>query len=327
MSALSLSVPLVGRLVRSDYRVVITGASGWLGQASFEMLSGAYGKQFNERVKCFGSLARTLRIRGGQLIDQRPLPEMQALDNHPTILLHFAYLTKEKAASMSLDEYVATNRTISRSTYQAAKGIGVDRIFLVSSGAVYQAMAAAPLLQPVQPYGALKLEDEALFSRFAHESEGARVITARLFNVSGPYINKLGSYALASFIEQARQRHLGACIKINADHPVIRSYIAVENLVRVALSHLLDDATDPYVCFDTAGDREVEVQELAETVRYLVNPDITISRPALTSVVADRYVGDGTMYRSLAARHGVVLHDLEQQVRDTASYLNEASLQ
>jgi nucleoside-diphosphate-sugar epimerase len=249
---------------------------------------------------------------------------MRTLENHRSILLHFAYLTKEKVANMPLSEYFATNRSISQSTKDAAEKIGVDCVLLMSSGAVYQAIASSNTPEVVQPYGALKLEDEALFSRFAHEGEGRKVTTVRLFNLSGPHINKLGSYALASFIEQARCRDTDAVIKVNADHPVIRSYTGVESLLSVAFAHLLDDTADPYVCFDTAGDREVEVQELAETIRSIVNPSIGIARPILTSARADRYVGDGASYRSLAARYGVHLDDLEQQVRDTASYLNEA---
>lgn len=327
MSALAFSAALTERLARGEYRVTITGASGWLGQACLEMLSSAFGSDFADRVHCFGSAPRTLRLRSGQTVGQLSLSAMRSLVRQPTMLLHFAYLTKEKVAAMSLDDYVATNRAISRSTVEAAQQIGVDRVFLVSSGAVYQAMVASAGDRSVHTYGALKLEDEALFERFAQVQDGRRVVTARLFNLSGPYINKLGSYALASFIEQARRRPGGGCININAAHPVIRSYVGVENLLGVALSHLMGDAGDPYLRFDTAGEREVEVQDLAEVVRSLVNPDADIRRPDLSPTRADRYVGDGAIFHSLASRHGIALHDLRRQVRDTADYLEEVSRQ
>jgi hypothetical protein len=91
--------------------------------------------------------------------------------------------------------------------------------------------------------------------------------------------------------------------------------------LNVAFAHLLDESTDTYDWFDTAGDCEVEVLGLAERVRAVVNPSISITRAALTSTEADRYVGDGTKFRFLASRYGLSLQDLDGQVRETAEYL------
>ena len=321
MSRLGLSSAFAERLLRSGYRVLITGASGWLGRASLEMLSGVYGELFTERVKCFGSSRRTLQIQSGLAIDQRPLGEMSAIARAKYILLHFACLTKDKVASMSLDEYLAGNRTISRMSMEAAAEVGVERVLLVSSGAVYQALTADGSNEREHPYAAIKLEDEALFRRFAYDRAGTKVLTVRLFNLGGRYINKVAGYALSSFIQQARERGAGSSIRINADHPVIRSYVGVGDLLNVAFAHLLDESTDTYDWFDTAGDCEVEVLGLAERVRAVVNPSISITRAALTSTEADRYVGDGTKFRFLASRYGLSLQDLDGQVRETAEYL------
>lgn len=43
--------------------------------------------------------------------------------------------------------------------------------------------------------------------------------------------------------------------------------------------------------FDTAGEREVEVQELADAVRAVVAPAATVQRPAFSPQNADSYVG------------------------------------
>jgi UDP-glucuronate decarboxylase len=322
MSRLTLSSPLVEQLLRSDYRVLVTGASGWLGRASLEMLSGAFGDRFDERVACFGSSARTLHLRGGLSIDQLPLPEMGVVGSGRYVLLHFACLTKDKAGNLSRDGYLAANRSISALTRAAAERVGVDRLFLVSSGAVYQALRAPADSAAAHPYGAIKLEDEALFHGFAREKAGRRVVTARLFNLSGPYINKTDAYALSSFIEQARGG-ADAAIRINAAHRVVRSYVGVGDLLNVAFAHLLGDCREPYDCFDTAGEREVEVVELAEIVKAVVNPTSSIIRPALSSGKEDRYVGDGALFGSLANRYGVGLRDLREQVRETAEYLGD----
>ena len=318
MAMLTLRESTAALLCDSGYRVLITGASGWLGQAAVEMLASGLGLGWRDRVRCFGSAARTLRLRDGIEVEQRPLAEMAALPCLPSILLHFAYLTREKVAGMSPGDYVATNRAITQQAAAAAERVGVDRVFLASSGAVYASLAAPTATDPALLYGRLKREDEQLFERFADRSQHRRVMTARLFNLSGPYINKLGSYALASFIEQARR---GNQIEIRAGHPVIRSYTSAENLLGVALGGLLAESGENHLRFDTAGEREVEMQELADTVRARVAPAVIVERATFSPDGADRYVGDGSKYRALAARLGVVEHALARQVDDTARYL------
>jgi hypothetical protein len=64
------------------------------------------------------------------------------------------------------------------------------------------------------------------------------------------------------------------------------------------------------------------MSELAEAVCGVVNPQATIERPTfLPDAAADKYVGDGTVYRQLLAKHGVIEHRLEQQIADTEEYL------
>lgn len=322
MGMLGLPAATAARLSDSGFRVLVTGASGWLGQAAVEMMACTLGPRWSERVQCFGSAARAFRLRDGVEVTQRPLADMATLPPQPSILLHFAYLTREKVAAMAPNEYAATNRAISRLVAEAAGQVGAERVFLTSSGAVYAALASPTSTEPSLLYGRLKLEDEDLFARFAARAQGRRVMTARLFNLSGPYINKLGSYALASFIEQARR---GSAITIRAEHPVIRSYTSAENLLGVAFAGLLAEGDETCLRFDTAGEREVEVQELADAVRAAVNPAATVQRNSFSPAGADRYVGDGRLYRDLAARHGVAEHGLQRQVQDTAHYLIDDS--
>lgn len=317
MIPLSLPPALAKRLRDSDWRVLVTGASGWLGQAAFELLIQSFGPSWDKRVLAFGSRERTLTLRDGTEVRQQPLTMLPTLPRQPSLLLHFAYLTREKTADMLPEMYVATNRAISRLVVDASATAGVERAFVTSSGAVHAALARPEDPDPSLLYGKLKLEDEALFRDFAVTAPERRVFFARLFNLSGPYINKLDSYALSSFIQQAHQGH----IKVRADHPVVRSYTSVSNLLDTALAELLADAGRSFTCVETAGDHDVEMGDLAEAVRDLVAPHATIQRPAVAPEPVDRYVGDGLHYRQLLATHGIVEHPLSRQITDTADYL------
>ena len=320
MNAVTLPPTLAAQLQASRWRVVVTGASGWLGRAALELLAQSLGPGWPGRVEAFGGQARLLTLRDGAEIQQRPLSELGAMPPGPSLLLHFAYLTREKVADMSPDDYVRTNREITRTVLETGVRAGVERMVVMSSGAVHAALAAPASPDPALLYGRLKLEDEALFASFARGAPGRRALAVRLFNLSGPYINK--PYALSSFIEQARAGHIG----VQARSPVTRSYASAANLLGVALGHLLSDEAEPFLCIETAGECEVEMGALAEAVRAVVNPSATIARAALDGSPADRYVGDGRVYRALMQRYGVTEDPLARQIADTDDYLRQFAL-
>jgi nucleoside-diphosphate-sugar epimerase len=317
MNPVMLPPTLIERLRSSHWRILVTGASGWLGQASLELLTQSLGSTWRERVFAFGSSERNWTLRDGTEVRQQPLAALPTLPRRPSLLLHFAYLTREKASTMPTENYIATNRALSQLAAEAGATVGVERVFVTSSGAVHAALAEPDNPAPPLLYGKLKLEDEALFEHFALSAPERRAFVARLFNLSGPYINKLDSYALASFIRQARQGR----IEIRARHPVVRSYTSAENLLGAAFGQLLTDDGKSFVRVETAGDCEVEMSGLAQVVRTVVAPHAVIERTSLTTEAADCYVGDGANYRQLLAEHGITEHTLARQIADTAEYL------
>jgi UDP-glucuronate decarboxylase len=320
MNPLILPPTLASQLRDSRWRVLVTGASGWLGRAALELLAHSIGPGWRSRVEAFGSGPRALKLRDGAEIQQRPLSELGELPHQPSLLLHFAYLTREKVAGMSPDDYIRTNRQITRTVLEAGVRAGVERAVVTSSGAVHAALAAPTSSNPALLYGRLKLEDEALFSSFARAAAGRRALALRLFNLSGPYINK--PYALSSFIEQARAGR----IDVQARSPVTRSYTSAANLLGVMLGYLLSDEAEPVLCIETAGECAVEMGALAEAVRAVVNESATIERAAPDGSPADCYVGDGRAYRALMQCYGIPEDPLARQIGDTADYLRDFAL-
>jgi nucleoside-diphosphate-sugar epimerase len=266
---------------------------------------------------CFGSSARELRLRGGFSVPQHPLSAIDALDRTPSLVLHNAFLTQEKAKLMPREEYVAVNESISRAVLESLDRIGARGLFLPSSGAVY--MLDNPGSQDsMRLYGEMKLADEARFGAWSDDS-GHPVAIARVFNLSGPYINKRSSYALACFIADALA---GRPISIRADHPVFRSYVAVSELMSVVFGALTDPPYRPIV-FDTAGDDVYEMAKIAQVVGNVLHHDRGIDRPALQDGDIDSYVGDGTTYASLRRLNRVTPVGFADQVRETARYMAE----
>lgn len=305
------------RLAESNDRVVVAGAGGWLGLATLEALYQLLGPAFHHRVVCYGSNDRLLRLRGGLEVAQSALSSLRSLAPAPSLVLHFAFLTQEKAKVLSEADYVATNRSISNQVLTALDPIGATGVFVASSGAVYmaddQTAEASKRL-----YGKLKLEDEALSTDWGSRS-GTRAVITRVFNVSGPYINKLSSYALASFIADALA---GRPIEIKATRPVHRSYVAISELMSVGFGELTATESDP-TPFDTAGDRAYEMREIAEIVRAAMGSKAPIEASLVREGSPDTYVGDRPPYAARMAAHRVIALDFDAQVRDTAWFMAE----
>lgn len=306
---------LIDRFVPAGKRIVITGAGGWLGLVTLDRLKTALGSAFDSTVWAFGSTTRDLVLRDGSVVRQRPLSELSRLPSAPTWLFHFAFLTKDRAETMEEDAYRAANGEIRNVVLNALDVIGAEAVFVASSGAAYKA-SDPTASAAMRLYGALKLSDEEAFAVWGAQS-AKRVVLARVFNVTGPYINKHQAYALASFILDGLA---GRSIAVRAPRPVIRAYVAIEELLALALAEL---GTQCGVSrFDTGGD-PLELADVAKVVASQCgNGDV--NRATITQPGADVYHGDVEAYRNLLCRHGIAPVSLPQQIAKTIDYLRAA---
>lgn len=304
-----LSPGVAAALAASDHRIVVTGAGGWLGLATLELLDNALGAAFADRVVAYASRARDVTLRSGTVVALRPLVDIACLPPRPTLVLHLAFLTKDRVASMDEAAYREANAALSASVLAALDAIGATGVFVASSGAARSAgdAAATPAMRL---YGELKTHDETLFADWAQQTGRTAVVT-RIFNVAGPYINKPGHYALAAFVADAL---VARPIAVQAPHRVVRSFVAIRELMSLVLALLLGGPG--IVRFDTGSD-ELELADLAAAVAAELGG--SVARAPIVGDRIDRYVGDPGPYRMLLARHAIARVSLAEQIRDTAA--------
>lgn len=307
---------MIRRILATDTpHVAITGASGWIGLATLDLLERALGPDFASRVSCYGSAPRRLDLGGGREVAQRALSDLQGLRAERIWVLHFAFQTKDRAEVMSEAEYRAANRAIADTVLTALDRIGAERVFVASSGAATK--ADDPVASPaMRLYGQLKRDDEARFADWA-DTHAKRAVIGRIFNITGPYINKHQAYAMASFILDALA---GRSITVNAPRDVIRGYVAIRELVTLILA-LLAEAPNGVARFDSGGEA-LELGEVAKVVDRALG-GIGVTRATITDPVADRYVGDAAQYDRLLARLGITPVPLDWQIVETAAYLRQ----
>lgn len=298
-------------------RIAIVGAGGWIGRTLLALLRSAFdADEFSRRVVCFGSSERDIALDDGTRLTQQALDRLAALPPAPTLLFHLAFLTKDKVAGMDSSTYCAANRALSQTVHAALGPIGVDRLFVASSGAAAFAddpAAAADL----KLYGMLKREDEVRFAAWAQDRPDVRrAAIGRIYSVSGPWMNKHENYALASFILDALG---GRPIVVRAPHRVLRSYVAVREILSLVVAMLLCRDAPVVQNFATGGD-PLELGEVAGVVAHALGG--SVQRAAITARHENRYVGDAPAWTALLAQHGMAHLPLDAQIVETAAWLS-----
>ena len=312
MSALlSFSTGLIGDLRASPCNFVVTGANGWLGSATLTMLRHALGDDFAKHVTALGSR---------QSHSVQAMFEWKPPHGQPLIIFHYAFLTKDRVSGLSTRDYVERNEAISNLVRSWIESSNVIGVVLPSSGAVYDHLRTQARDPSACLYGQLKFKDELDFTA-ACESHDTRLIIARVFNLSGPYINKFDSYALSSFVQQVIRRQP---ITIHARHPVFRSYYFIGDLLELCVRLLFKPSTERTEYFDVAGDEIIELGELALRVVKVLSDNMPIvihRQPMFSGDVTDRYIGNSDRIKELEIGFGMHPMTLDRQIELTSQYI------
>ncbi|WP_298227287.1 NAD(P)-dependent oxidoreductase [Gryllotalpicola sp.] len=304
MSALvsSNARALVAATIAPEDRILVTGAGGWFGLTTLDLLNGT-----GASVLGLTSNGRDLEI-GGESIPTSTWDDELVRAFRPTHVLDFAFLTRDRVADLPLDEYVDTNRKLMAQMLVAAALPDTRSIVTISSGAaVYPDDALRHPLQD-NPYGFLKRETEEALTALV--SDGARnAVMLRAWGVSGAYNRIPRKYALGDMILQAPSGR----IDIRAANQVWRRYSLADEQIAVALAI----AGRRTAVIDSGG-ALVEVGQLAEAVRAVVNPDAAIFRPAAATGPDDRYHTDDVLWQAACREAGLDAEPLEDQIAITA---------
>ena len=282
-----------------DGRVLVFGASGWFGRTAVALLEG---------VRCptlfIASAAKEIVV-GGAAVRCEAWDEGAIRAFAPTVVLDFAFLTRDVVATMPLSDYVAANEALTAKLLVAASLPTVRRVLTISSGAAVYPDDA--LLHPMDanPYGWLKRRAEDALAELA-ESRSLSTVVARAWSVSGAFVQKPASYALSDMIMQATR----GAIHIRATRPLYRRYVCVEDLLAVALA----SATAPGARVIDSGGPLLEMGELAAAVASIVNPSAMITRAEPDGSEPDSYYAAIDSWEAACRASSFVPNDIEGQI-------------
>jgi nucleoside-diphosphate-sugar epimerase len=285
-----------------DERVLITGATGWLGRTALDLLA-----PLGLPTLALASRARIIRV-GDCEIECRVWDEREVSAFGPTVVLDCAFLTRDRVADIPLDEYVTVNRALTERLVYATQLPGVRLALTVSSGAAVYPHDALDGPIDDNPYGYLKRDAEHRLARAAAES-GAVPVVVRAWGLSGAHVQKPQVYALGSMIRDADS----GAIRITARRPVFRRYVLAEELLAVGIA---EGGVGP-ATIDSGGEL-VEMAELAARIVAVINPHAVITRDHVDPHGPDLYHSDGQDWEKHCLGLDFASAPLDRQIEITA---------
>ena len=241
-------------------------------------------------------------VPGPSAAQQPSFDELRSFS--PTIVLNFAFLTRERVQVEGPTAFRSTNEQLTARFLRIAQLPTVRAAVTVSSGAA--------ITEPESLYGMMKKDEE---SRALHiVSDRRAMVILRAYSVSGGYVRRPRDYAFSDFIMQARE----GSIHVNAGTLVRRRYCAVRDALTVSLRAVTSGASG---VIESGGDL-VEVGELADQVAAVVNPSAGIDRPHVDTSRSQNYYSDNSSWKTWTREFAVTPIDLETQIRETAQFLH-----
>lgn len=284
--------------------LAVLGGTGFFGKSILDAFRrGLLGPWGIERIIAVARRPEALRSDHPELVG--PGVELAALDvatagelPRADYLVHAANTTDARAyADDPAGERAAILAAAENFVRRARTDCPDARIVYTSSGAVYGRQptevaeldedaplaAAEGLVAYKRDYAEAKRLAEVAVATLGSD-HGVRVSVARCFAFVGPYLPRSQHFAVGNFLADGIA---GRAVMVNARHPVIRSYMHADDLVRWLIT-IADHASPACPVYNVGSDEGVDVADLARRVaaRYGVAAHV----PEQAEAPIDRYV-------------------------------------
>ncbi len=273
---------------------LITGAAGFLGSALANQLA-REGHQVRGLDDLStgdpSTLSPDVHFSRGDVNDR---PKLWTLLQDVDCVYHLAARVSVPESVLYPREYNAVNVGGTVSLMEAMRDVGVRRVVLISSGAVYGDQQKQPLLEsaephPRSPYAVSKLAAE-YYLRTIGDLWGIETVSLRVFNAYGPGQRLPASHppVIPYFLRQAVRN---GSLVIHGQGTQTRDYVYLEDVVRAMVAASTASNIN-HLVINVGSGRETSVRELVRLVLEITESDAELiynqrTDPGVSRMCAD----------------------------------------
>jgi len=276
---------------------LITGAAGFLGSSLANQLA-----REGHQVRGLDdlstgdpkSLSPDVHFTRGDVSDR---PKLWTLLQEVDVVYHLAARVSVPESVLYPRDYNNVNVGGTVALMEAMRDVGVRRVVLASSGAVYGDLADQPLTEsltpaPRSPYAVSKLSAE-YYVRTIGGLWGIEIVSLRIFNAYGPGQHLPASHppVVPHYLRQALR---GGTLVAHGDGSQTRDYVYVDDVV----SALVASATAPNInglVINVGSGTETSIKDLIQHVLDTTNSKAEVIYNAKTSGGVSRMRADLTL--------------------------------
>jgi UDP-glucose 4-epimerase len=256
--------------------ILITGGAGFLGSALAHRLvrQGHHVRVLDDLSTGEpGTLPAEAHFTRGDINDR---PKLWTLLQDVDIVYHLAARVSVPESILFPRDYNTVNVGGTVTLMEAVRDVGIKRLILISSGAVYGDQAAQPLTEdsfpsPRSPYAVSKLAAE-YYVRTLGAISKIETVCLRVFNAYGPGQHFPPSHApvIPNFLRQSLRN---GTLVMHGDGSQTRDYVFVEDVVNAMATAATAAGIDQMV-INVGSGQETSIRDLVKMVL-----DITGGRP------------------------------------------------
>lgn len=278
---------------------LITGAAGFLGSALANRLARAGHQVRGLDDLSTGdpqALAPDVLFTRGDVNDR---PKLWTLLQEVDCVYHLAARVLVAESILYPREYNAANVGGTVSLMEAMRDVGVRRVVLISSGAVYGDQGEQPLREdaspdPHSPYAVSKLAAE-YYVRTIGDLWGIETVSLRVFNAYGPGQNLPPSHppVIPNFLRQAVRN---GTLVVHGDGGQTRDYVFVDDVVDAMMAAATATSVGRRVVNVGSG-VEISIRELVNLVFKVTNSKAEVIYNPRTDPGVSRMCADLSLAR------------------------------
>ena len=294
-------------------KVLITGATGWLGHSALQAIKKVLPNVKSEDLNLYASHERLHSDPTFGLVQINDFASSKHKPKNIDLFIALALKTRDYSIKMDEEDYLAGNKDLIEKHIELMKATKPEKIILISSGVVSKYLEGS---WPLDPYTEIKLLEEKLFNEFAKQA-GSKLIILRLWGATGELMTEPLKYAIGDLIYQAETTNQ---IVIKSNREVFRRYTDATQIFQVLIRGLQNNFSGTL----NSGGATVEIESLAQLIVNYYQKSIEIVRNLETGSTPDLYIPTDSEFDNLAKSVGVNLLSLEDQIALTIKSVKHA---